>query len=631
MRTELLRKSLSYSLPLFLALSPSSCGVHSAEDDSQLKAVVGSTPIALPGHIEAENFNAAIDLTSGNRGTECAPRNNPDVDIQASQDTGGGCVIGWTQEGEVLDYYVLNRSNEGRKFDIELRLASADTNSKVTVETPAGTKAGELSAIGNGYTPGWQNWVTRKLSGVTVKPGLQIIRIKFKGESNFNYMDVKGGGSAPGTNVLAENALKRSCAGCHSYMMVNGGLNWSEIARRAAPIKARLNDPVSPMPPKGVDQLLSISTEERSAIASFVAGIADNPLTSKPIASREFKSRGMTLVRDTMAEGAGHIWGMIFLPDGNILCTLKSGEVKIFNVETRKFTTISGGPKAAQHGQGGLLDVGLSPDFGDDHLVYLSYAKDLGNGQFTTALSRARLDGNKLVELKEIFVAKGSNGKGEHFGGRIVVDSDHSLWLSVGERNDRTNAQRLDVHLGKVLHLTKDGKAHAGNPFINGGGLPEIYSYGHRNPQGLTKNRLTGEIWESEHGPQGGDEINHIQKGGNFGWPLATYGVEYGGAYLAPPEYPGTLQPLSYFVPSIAPSGLQVYASDRMPGWKGLAISGALALQHLNLVEIKGGKKVAEERLFESDHLRIREVEEAPTGELWYAADTGQLFRIRPK
>lgn len=630
MRVELLRKTLTYSLPLIF-LFQSGCGFLDSSYDSNLLAVVGSKPVVLPGKIEAENFNAAVDNTAGNSGTECTPRNNPDVDVQPSQDDGGGCIVGWTEEGEVIDYYVLNRSSEARKFDIEFRLASGDVNSALVVETPAGTRVGEVSAIGQGYTPGWFNWVNRKLSGVTVKPGLQIVRVKFKGGNNFNWLNVTGGGAAGGANLVAENAMKRSCAGCHAYMQSGSELNWSEIARRAAPIKARLADKVSPMPPKGVDQNLQISEEERSQISAFVSGIADSPLAALPIASREFQSKGMNLVRETMAQGAGHIWGMIFLPDGNILCSLKTGEVKIFNVETRKFTTISGGPKAAQHGQGGLLDVGISPDFGDDNLVYFSYAKDLGNGQFTTALSRGRLDGTSIKDLKEIFVATGSNGRGEHFGGRLVIDSDHSIWLGIGERNDRANAQRLDLHLGKILHLTQEGKAHPGNPFINGGGLPEIYSYGHRNPQGLTKNKLTGEIWESEHGPQGGDEINKLVKGANFGWPIATYGEEYGGGPIGSFEVPGTVQPMNWWVPSIAPSGLQVYDSDLMPAWKGLAISGALVQQHINLVEIKDGKKVSEERLFREDNLRVREVEQSPSGQLWYAADTGQLFRIRPR
>ncbi len=617
------------AIPASLVMFYTSCGLRSSYDGGLL-AAVGSEPMVLPAKIEAESFNAAIDTTTGNSGTECVSRNNSDVDVRTVEDQGGGCMVGWTTDGEILDYYIVNRSSESRLFDIDFRVASGSADAKFAVEI-SGKKVGEISANAAGYTLGWQNWVTRSLKGVSIEPGMKILRLKFQGESNINWLNLNATSDAVTSNLLAEAAIKRSCAGCHDYVKSGDTLNFGEIARRAANFKARLNDQVSPMPPRNVEANLTITEAEKAAIASFVSGIGDYALAAKPIASREFSSRGMNLVRDTMAEGAGHIWGMVFLPDGNILCTLKSGEVKIFNVESRKFSTVTGGPIAAQQGQGGLLDVAISSDFGDNKLVYFSYAKALGNGQFTTAMSRGRLEGLEVKELKEIFVATGSTATGEHFGGRIVADEDGSIWLAIGERNDRNNAQRLDLHLGKVLHLTADGKAHPGNPFINGGGLPEIYSYGHRNPQGMVKNPFTGEIWEMEHGPKGGDELNRVQKGVNFGWPLATYGTEYSGQYLAPSSYPGTEQPMAYYVPSIAPSGMSLYASDLMPKWKGLVISGALAMTHLNILEIKDGKRVSEDRLFAEDRLRVREVEMAPTGELWYAADSGQLFRIRPR
>lgn len=611
-------------------LVPVSCG---EKQESNLKAV-GYNPTELPGKIEAEHFTAALDLTPGNQGTECGSRNGADVDVEATSDVGGGCNINGTQSGEVLDYLVFNKSDKPLRFTLEVRVASAREGSSITIESPVGTTAGKISAYATGYTPGWQNWVTRRIENVKINPGLQVIRIKVDtGETNLNWIAFVGDNPEAGATQLAntaENAFINSCAKCHSYFLENGTVNRSEIAKRAVAINNRIIDSVSPMPPKGSPSDLQISTDEKNAIIGYVSGLVSAPLVQeKPLATKDFESKGMKLRRDLMAENAGHIWGMVFLPDGDILATIKTGEVKRFDVKSRKFVNVEGAPRVANYGQGGLLDVGISPDFGDDRKVYLTYAKEVSSGQYTTALGTAELRDDRLINFKEIFVAKGSNGKGEHFGGRIVIDEDSSIWLTVGERNDRTNAQRLDNHLGKVLHLTEAGKAHPGNPFIKDGrGLAEIYSYGHRNQQGLTRNALTGEIWEQEHGQKGGDEINIIKPGLNYGWPLTTYGVEYNGEYLAPTSYPGTEQPLVYYTPSIAPSGLVVYSSDNLKAWKGLAISGALALMHLNLTEIKDNKKASEERLFVGEY-RIREVEQSPTGEVWYSSDTGQLFRIR--
>lgn len=349
-------------------------------------------------------------------------------------------------------------------------------------------------------------------------------------------------------------------------------------------------------------------------------------------AHREFESRGMQLERDLVGQNLGHIWGMVFLPDGSLLMTIKTGEMRRFNVETKTATVVTGVPKTANFGQGGLLDVALSPDFEADNRIYLSYAKDMGGGNYTTALGYATLDGNTLTGFKEIFVADKPSSKGEHFGGRIVIDSNFSIWLTVGERNDRTNAQRLDNHLGKVLRLTADGKAHPNNPYVGQvNAKPEIFSWGHRNPQGLALNRITNQIWESEHGPKGGDEVNHIRKGENYGWPRATYGTEYDGPAIGQFEVEGLKGPMSYWVPSIAPSGMIVYSGDAIPEWKGLVINGALAMTHLNLLEIQNEKKVREERLFGDEGTRIREVEQGPNGEVFYSTDAGLLFRIRAR
>jgi len=343
-----------------------------------------------------------------------------------------------------------------------------------------------------------------------------------------------------------------------------------------------------------------------------------------------FESKGMKLQRERMASKIGKTWGIAALPDGNLLTTNKSGEIRLFLVSQKKWEVIGGGPKIADHGQGGLLDIVISPDFKTNKKIFLSYAKEVAKDTYTTALSSAIWDGKGLKDLREIFVATGANGNGEHFGSRIVVDSESSIWLSVGERGDRNNAQRLDNHLGKILRIDANGKAHPDNPFIaDKKGLPEIYSYGHRNPQGLARNPKTKELWEHEHGPRGGDEINIIKKGLNYGWPLATFGKEYWGPGIGSEHVKGLEDSIAHWTPSIAPCGMVIYDGDALPGWKGLVLTGALAMTHLNLMEFKNGKKVSEERLFLADEERVREVEQGVDGKVWYATDQGNLYRIQ--
>lgn len=342
-----------------------------------------------------------------------------------------------------------------------------------------------------------------------------------------------------------------------------------------------------------------------------------------------FESRGMKLQRDLVESKVGPIWAMTFLPDGTLLMTLKSGELKKYDVEKKTLLTVGSVPNATVFGQGGLLDVVLSPNFSKDRRIFLSYSKQVGNEEYTTALGTATFDGKAISNFRELFVARGSSSKGEHFGGRIVAEPD-ALWLSVGERGVRENAQDLTNHLGKILRLTWDGKAHPANPFVSRkDALPEIYSFGHRNPQGLVKHPVTGEIWAHEHGPRGGDEINIIKKGFNYGWPKATFGREYWGPAIGRSKIPGTEGPIHQWTPSIAPCGMVVYNGEALPGWKGLVIAGSLAMTHLNLTEIRNNQMVAEERLFAKDGLRVREVEQGPTGDIWYATDDGSLFRIR--
>lgn len=346
-------------------------------------------------------------------------------------------------------------------------------------------------------------------------------------------------------------------------------------------------------------------------------------------ATLTFESRGMKLQRELVESNVGPIWAMTFLPDGDLLMTLKTGSMKKYNVTKKSFTPVTGVPNVAVIGQGGLLDVVLSPDFKTDQKIYLTYSKKVGKEAYTTALGVGKLNGKAIKDFRELFVARGSSSKGEHFGSRLVVEPS-AIWMTVGERGVRENAQNLTNHLGKILRLTPDGKPHPDNPFLRRkDALPEIYSYGHRNPQGLVKHPVTGEIWAHEHGPRGGDEINIIKKGLNYGWPKATFGREYWGPSIGSFNVPGTEPPIYQWTPSIAPCGMIIYSGQNLPGWKGLVISGALAKAHLNLTEIRNNQMVAEERLFAKDSQRVREVEQGPAGEVWYGTDDGSLYRIR--
>jgi glucose/arabinose dehydrogenase len=283
--------------------------------------------------------------------------------------------------------------------------------------------------------------------------------------------------------------------------------------------------------------------------------------------------------------------------------------------------------------QGGLLDIALHPKFNENSWVYVTYAKHM-NGEQTTALARAKLDLAKeeFSEWQDIFLARPTFTTAHHYGSRIAFDDKGYLFLTVGDRGQDKLAQSLKTHNGKVLRLNMDGSAPNDNPFVNQtGALKEIWSYGHRNPQGLFFDKQTGTLYEQEHGPMGGDEINHIVKGKNYGWPLITYGREYTGGPVGDGETArdGLEQPIKYFLPSIAPSGLVVYRSKKLKLFKDRFISGALALQHLNVIDIKDCSTACEDRLLLPLNERIRDVIAGPDGLVYASSDTGRIYRIQ--
>lgn len=333
---------------------------------------------------------------------------------------------------------------------------------------------------------------------------------------------------------------------------------------------------------------------------------------------------GTELVKDNL----GIVWGIEFL-DNDIIVTERKGVLKRVSLKTKKVTVITGAPEVYAKGQGGLLDIKLHPNFKNNKRVYLTYSKSLAQTR-TTALGYGVLEGNKLKDFTEIFVAKGKASKRIHFGSRITFTNDNKIFLSVGERGQRSNAQDLSNNFGKIMRLNDDGSIPGDNPFLKDSKkLNSIWSYGHRNPQGLFYDKSSKTLYEMEHGPRGGDEINIIQKGANFGWPLASYGKEYWNPLsVGKMKVSGTVQPIKYYVPSIAPSGLIMYNGDKFSKLKGSLISGALALTHLN---IYNPKTKTELRLFEKIGMRVRSVNADKRGDIYFSTDAGKIYKLKLK
>ena len=340
-----------------------------------------------------------------------------------------------------------------------------------------------------------------------------------------------------------------------------------------------------------------------------------------------------------LARGLEHPWSLAFLPDASMLITERPGRLRRLDARGNLSPALEGVPEVHAQGQGGLLDVVLSPRFADDRLVYLSYAEaDADGDRSGTAVGRGRLseDARRLEDFTVIFRQAPKLSSGQHYGGRMVFGRDGMLFVALGENNRRPTAQDLDKLQGKIVRLAPDGSVPAGNPFAGrADARAEIWTYGMRNPQGMALNPWTGELWEHEHGPRGGDEINIIHPGRNYGWPLATYGINYSG--FAIPEakgesLPGMQGPLYWWKKSPAISGMAFYDSDRYPGWRGSLFIGALAEQELIRLQLKDGKVVAEERLLRDLGARIRDVRQGPDGEVYVLTDAGDgvLLRLSP-
>ena len=343
----------------------------------------------------------------------------------------------------------------------------------------------------------------------------------------------------------------------------------------------------------------------------------------------------------TLAHGLAHPWGLAFLPGPDnelrMLVTERPGRLRVVNARGQVGPPVSGGPAVDAVGEGGLLDIALDPRFSENHRVYLSYVEPVAGGTNSTAVARARLDldglQGRLSELQVIFRQRPKAASSVHFGSRLLFARDGRLFVSLGEGGQRDDAQTLGNHHGKLVRIEPDGRVPADNPFVGrAAALPEIWSFGHRNVQGLAFHPQTGELWADEHGPQGGDELNVIEPGRNYGWPVITYGTEYGsgrkigeGSAKA-----GMEQPIVHWTPAIAPSGMSFLTSDRYPGWKGDLFIGALRGQALLRLQIDGRRVVTQERLLQDFNQRIRDVRQGPDGWLYLLTDSedGRVVRL---
>jgi len=362
------------------------------------------------------------------------------------------------------------------------------------------------------------------------------------------------------------------------------------------------------------------------------AAPAAGQITKAPAATTK-----QAIKAEIVARGLVHPWGLAFLPGGRMLVTERPGRMRIVGTGGNLSQPLQGVPAVYSNGQGGLLDVVLSPDFATSGLIYFSYSEPRGGGSNGTTVARARLvtegDGGRLDNFQVIFRQEPSYASALHFGSRIVFMPDGSLFITMGDRYAaRDQAQNPGNHLGKLVRVMPDGRPHPDNPKRDGW-RPEVWSIGHRNVQGAALNPASGRVWTIEHGARGGDEINVPQSGNNYGWPVITYGRDYSGVKIGEgTEKPGLQQPIYYWDPSIAPSGAAFYSGELFPAWKGNLFVGALAGQALHRLVLDGEKVIGEEVLLKDLRARIRDVRQGPDGAIWLLTDDpqGSVLRVVP-
>ncbi len=363
-------------------------------------------------------------------------------------------------------------------------------------------------------------------------------------------------------------------------------------------------------------------------IALTVLGCAQNKNTSVAISSDNTK--GYTV--QTVVSGLDNPWGMTWLPDGSMLITEKSGS--LIHYKNRRKTEVQNIPDIYVRGQGGFLDVELHPNYAENGWIYFTHSSSEGSGEGgNTKLIRAKLEGNSLTNIESLYKAEPNSRRGQHFGSRIEFDNDGFLYFTVGDRGNRdVNPQDITRDNGKVYRLNDDGSIPEDNPFVNEPNAKKaIYSYGHRNQQGMAKHPTSGKIWTHEHGPKGGDEINIIKKGANYGWPIISYGVNYSGSkFTEETERPGMEQPVYHWTPSIAPCGMDFVKGGRYPEWEGDLLVGSLKFDYVELVKLNGETVIGREKIADGIG-RVRNVKMGPDNLIYIALEGQGIVRLIPK
>ncbi len=436
---------------------------------------------------------------------------------------------------------------------------------------------------------------------------------------------------------VEEGWFKANCSSCHGeQMQAFVDRRWKFGNTRAELFKSIKfgNDSL------GMPSWDSLFTDKQiDSLVTYIKYGIDNvdkyKFEETVITSDTFNTDGVSFYLDTVFMGSRVLWGMAFLPGNEMLITSIDGI--IYHVDkNRQSKEVEGVPEVKAAGQGGLLDIELHPDFPNNNLIYLSYAafKEVeGETLTTTVVDRAVFSDNKLTKVTRIFEALPYLPTRHHYGSRLEFDNEGYLFISVGDRGRRDdNPQYLNNHCGKVHRVYDDGSIPPDNPFVDDAeAMPSIYAFGIRNPQGMVKHPVTGKIWEHEHGPRGGDEINIIRPGSNYGWPEVSYGINYDGTtYTNVLERADVDPPILYWVPSIAPSGMDFIRSDLYPGWKNQLLVGSLRFKYLNLCKLDGEKVVKEETLLKNIG-RVRDVKTGPDGYIYVSVeDPGRIYRLVP-
>jgi aldose sugar dehydrogenase len=448
-------------------------------------------------------------------------------------------------------------------------------------------------------------------------------------------------GSTAINNTLSDSGTaarhyQKFCSGCHGVELEKfTGHQWKNGKTKSAIFKAiKYGYANDGMP--GYDT--TFSDKEIYSLSDYILNFVPQQKQEKPKQqSGIYTTNLLTVKADTVATNVGVPWCVAFLPGNQLLVTDRNGRLLQIDAVTKKMAEIKDVPKTVAKGQGGFFDVLPHPNFASNQLLYLAYSKPENGqtgGKSTTAIMLAQLDKNRLVNTRDIFVALPYSSTHHHYGGRMAIGQDSCLYFSVGERgNEKENPQNPGNHLGKIHRIRLDGSVPTDNPFVNDNkAAATIWSLGNRNPQGLLSHPTTGHIWANEHGPMGGDEINWIQKGHNYGWPVITYGVNYNGTSITDKTaMPGMDQPVHFWVPSIAVSGMAIVTGSRYPQWEGNLLCGSLKFNWVSRCTMEGTTITAEESMLKGIG-RLRDIRQSPDGFIYITVENpGMLLRLLPQ